>query len=56
MPKRTVCRANKSGRFAKKSKCAAFKKTKVTIRRTSRDGQFLLILGGSAAKKKARRK
>lgn len=44
MPKRTVCRTRKSGRFAKKAKCAAFKKTKVTIRRTDKRGQFLLIL------------
>lgn len=44
MPKRTVCRASRSGRFAKKSACKAFKKTKVTIRRTTKSGQFLLIL------------
>lgn len=52
--KRTVCRAKKSGRFATKAKCAAFGKTKVTVRRTDRAGQFLLILG--TEKKKARRK
>ncbi len=27
--KRTVCRGSKSGRFANKGKCKAFKKTKV---------------------------
>lgn len=45
MPKRTVCRSSRSGKFAKKAKCRAFKKTKVTIRRTTKSGQFLLILG-----------
>ena len=50
MPKRTVCRSRKSGRFARKAKCSAFKVTKVTVRRTDSAGQFLLILGGSGRK------
>lgn len=41
--KRTVCRKTKSGRFAKKSKCRAFKKTKVTVRKI-KAGQWLLNL------------
>jgi hypothetical protein len=51
--KRTVCRVSRSGRFAKKAKCRAFKRGKITIRKTDKAGQFLLILG--APKKKARR-
>lgn len=45
MPKRTVCRSSRSGRFASKTKCRAFKRSKITVRRTDKRGQFLLILG-----------
>lgn len=44
MPKRTVCRSRRSGRFAQKAKCRAFTRSKVTIRKTDKRGQFLLIL------------